>query len=268
MKQFLLSEPPGREELTIRGRDFHYLCRVRRMRSGAKFTGVDPAGLEYDMIMLAVAGDHCVVGARPRSRREAQYSEENPQIVLVQCLPKGRKLDTIVRQATECGVAEIHPVTSERAVPVAVDTDAADGRHRRRPSDDDASRRTARLRRIAREAFQQSGNAAIPEIFETSSLAAIGETLALGNRSLGLFFHEVPLATGSLHGYLSTGPTRIVLVVGPEGGLSDGEIGALQRIGFRPVYFGPGVLRTETAAIYGIAAVRTIALERKTWQIE
>ena len=56
------------------------------------------------------------------------------------------------------------------------------------------------------------------------------------------------------------------MLVGPEGGLSPRETALLEASGFRRAWLGDGVLRTETAALYALAAVRTIVRERETWK--
>ncbi|HDQ13929.1 MAG TPA: RsmE family RNA methyltransferase [Sediminispirochaeta sp.] len=84
--------------------------------------------------------------------------------------------------------------------------------------------------------------------------------------SLGLFFHQSPLAQASLHEYLSSEPRRIGLCIGPEGGFSKGETEYLRQQGFSPVHLHTNVLRAETAAVYAIGAVQTIFLEREKWQ--
>jgi 16S rRNA (uracil1498-N3)-methyltransferase len=89
----------------------------------------------------------------------------------------------------------------------------------------------------------------------------------LEGKKLGIFFHQNPLAISSLHGYLSSIPDEIALVIGPEGGFSDEETGFLMQSGFVPAYLGHRVLRTETAPVFAAAAVRIILLERERWNL-
>ena len=77
--------------------------------------------------------------------------------------------------------------------------------------------------------------------------------------------HQEVLEKGSLHGYLVNSPDITALAAGPEGGFSPKEVSLFLAAGFRPVLLGNSVLRTETAALYGIAAVRTILLENEAW---
>jgi 16S rRNA (uracil1498-N3)-methyltransferase len=84
-------------------------------------------------------------------------------------------------------------------------------------------------------------------------------------KKLGIFFHQNPLEISSLHGYLSSEPEEIALVIGPEGGLANEELALLREAGFVPAYLGHRVLRTETAPVFAAAAVRIILLEREGW---
>jgi 16S rRNA (uracil1498-N3)-methyltransferase len=128
-----------------------------------------------------------------------------------------------------------------------------------RPGEDDG--RVDRLRRIAREALQQSGTPVLPEIEGPRPFASIaGE-----DWGVPLLFHEKPLGDQPLHALLAARPAAVSLLVGPEGGLSAAEVALAQGTGFRPVHFSTGVLRVETAATYALGAVMTILQERDAW---
>jgi len=92
------------------------------------------------------------------------------------------------------------------------------------------------------------------------------ESIKKNSRPIGLVLHQEPLEKGTLHGYLRNDPDFVVLAVGPEGGFSPGELAQFKKTGFRPLLMGNTILRTETAAIYGIAAIRTILLESEAWK--
>jgi 16S rRNA (uracil1498-N3)-methyltransferase len=82
---------------------------------------------------------------------------------------------------------------------------------------------------------------------------------------LALLIHEIPLAKCGFHRYLETVPELVALAVGPEGGFSPMEADAFIGTGFKPVTLGDTVLRTENAALYSIAVVRTLIFERHSW---
>jgi 16S rRNA (uracil1498-N3)-methyltransferase len=154
-----------------------------------------------------------------------------PEVVLVQCLVKGRKLDDIVRMTTELGVAAIHLARSERCVAQPTQRDA---------------HKAARLLRIAIEAARQSEQPYLPEIVEPAPLERVLERapagaakLALSER-VGADFPRLEQASS------------VWLVVGPEGGLSSRDREILSHGKFRATSLGRAILRTETAAVVGV----------------
>jgi 16S rRNA (uracil1498-N3)-methyltransferase len=250
MKQFLLPRwYAGEPRISLSGGDFIHIARVLRMREGDSLDAVDSGGALYEMRIVRVGRAACDVQLVPRLRELDSESlaarTRDVRITLLQCLPKGRKIDLIVRQATEAGVARIVLLVSEHTVV--------------RPGEDDG--RKARLRRIAREALQQSGTAVLPEIEGPRLFTSIeGE-----DWGTPLLFHEKPLGGQPLHVLLAGRPRAVSLLVGPEGGLSEVEVALAQRTGFHPVQFAAGVLRAETAATYALGAVMTILQERDAW---
>jgi 16S rRNA (uracil1498-N3)-methyltransferase len=249
MKQFLLPRQyAGEARITLSGGDFHYLARVLRMKDGDSLDAVDARGALYQMRIVRVGREECDVQLAPREQHGAPLpAPAGPgiRITLLQCLPKGRKIDLIVRQATEAGVARIVLLVSEHAVV--------------RPGEDDG--RVTRLRRVAREALQQSGTPMLPEIEGPHPFSFIEG----GDWGLPLLFHEKPLGEENLHSLLAARPRAVSLLVGPEGGLSEKEVARAQGAGFRPVHFSTGVLRVETAATFALGAVMTIMQERNAW---
>jgi 16S rRNA (uracil1498-N3)-methyltransferase len=130
-----------------------------------------------------------------------------------------------------------------------------------RPEEKDA--RVPRLRKVAREAVQQSGAPRLPEIEEPRSLASIAKSAE--DWGTALFFHERPLGGAALHQLLAGTLRSVAILIGPEGGLSEAEAVLLEGAGFHPVYLGGSVLRVETAALYALGAVKTILQERDAW---
>lgn len=262
MRQFVLpASYHGEAYLRLEGKEFTYLARVLRMKEGEQFAGLDAEGNLVRLTISSLASHSCLLRVEPRSTGEASADSASPtiersnaqplRITLYQCVPKGRKMDLIVRQATEAGVDRIVPVTSAHSIP------------RYAPGDEEG--KIARWKRIVREAVQQSGNVITPEVGAPIELDHIAKDW--GNRGIALFFHERPLANKTLHEYLSSDATRVALVVGPEGGLSPGEVETLKRAGFDGIYLGENVLRVETAALYAVASVRIVHLEKTAWRL-
>jgi len=172
-----------------------------------------------------------------------------PAIFLGLGLLKGSKLDEVVRAATEAGVAAVIPLETERSMPRG-----------------EFGARLERLRRLARDAIGQSGST-IPTMVEQAMPLRrfIEEYNPAARNGLGLYFHEAPLAESSIHRYCTPVTQAVFACIGPEGGFSGSETTALDEAGFRPAWLGPAVLRAETAAIFAIASIRIICLERTSW---
>jgi 16S rRNA (uracil1498-N3)-methyltransferase len=248
VRQFLLpGRYAGEQRLHLTDGDFRHLTRVRRLREGDTVPAVDERGGRYLMRIARVTRDRCEVELSPE-REAPEGPDTGPYLTLLQCLPKGRKMDLIVRQAAEAGVRRIVPLSSENS--------------QVRPADADA--RGERLLRIAREALQQSGAPRLPVIDEPRPLAWVTECDE--DWGTALFFHEQPLPGAPLHRLLAEGPGVVSLLVGPEGGLSAREVELLRSAGWKPVHLATGVLRVETAALYAVAAVATILQERDAWR--
>ena len=248
MRQYLLpASYGGQPTLTVSGNDWRHLTRVLRLRVGDTLTARDIHGARYQMRIGSLGKTSCVVELAPEvTPADAPHVSvpSAPRLTLLQCLPKGRKIDLIVRQATEAGVSRIVPVLSERSLVRA------------------GEERSARLRRIAEEAMEQSGRDRLPEIEEPRTL----ESVARERWGTGILFYESASGAWPLHRLLAHGPEEVGILIGPEGGFAEAEVRLVTEAGFRVAHLGETVLRVETAALYAIAAVMTIVQERNDWK--
>jgi 16S rRNA (uracil1498-N3)-methyltransferase len=266
MKQFILKEKPdGDGFVRFLGDDYHYLVRVKRLKPGAVFKALLPADgkepeAEYTVTVRSI--DDTVLSAVVSSGLLPDAGNSVP-LVLFQALPKGTKMDIIVRQAAEGAVRRVVPFVSEHSVPRGKSAAAEE-----------------RWRRIVKEARQQSGSAVdtrVEPVLGMDELFAYWEKLrSVHDNALALLLHEAPLSSlalagpleqGTFHRYLYTDPALVVLAAGPEGGFSAAELGRFLDAGFKPLHIAGTVLRSETAALYGTAAVRIILLERASWML-
>lgn len=255
MKQFLLpSEPDADGSVQLSGRDHHYLARVRRLRPGDTLPCRSPSGQLFEMTVQSLDGQRLILsGADLHSIENLELPNQGVRVHLIQGMPKLKKIDQVVRQAMESGAWSIYPALMDHCIPQGSDNDEG---------------KLERWQRIAREAFQQSGAGHLLEVHPPLPLEEILTMLAAEIKqfgSRGIYCHQTDLEQGSLHEYCSNDPQDVFVVIGPEGGLSDRERAMLDRHGFKPVLLGPTVLRTETAAIFAIAAVRMITWEASTW---
>jgi len=260
MKQFILNSEPDKDgRVRLEGRDYRYLARVRRLAVGEYFPALLPSGTVV-MVRVCSVDNQTVVGeVTPNGAVPAPHSPL-PPIILFQALPKGEKMDLIVRQAAESGLSEIVPFASEYSMVKLSGSGLSK----------DSGHKQSRWERIIKEARQQSGSTtatAIQPPLSMDGLFAYWERLtAQCPRSLGLLFHHLPLAHTSLHGYLDSSPQTVALVIGPEGGFSSAEAERFMAAGFKPFTMGDTILRTETAAVYAQAAVRILLGEKDSWK--
>jgi 16S rRNA (uracil1498-N3)-methyltransferase len=261
MKRFILNQMPGGDgKIRLTGEDYHYLVRVRRLAPGEVFPALLPGGGETLVRVLSVEGGLLtgICGgeqAGSGGEKTGSGGPRLPPLILFQALPKAGKMDLIVRQAAEGGISEIVPFYSDYSIP--------------RPGSGEPENRLRRWEKIIREARQQSGSSVDTVLKPPLNLAGLldyWETLkSRTGKALGFLFHQTPLEQTGLHEYLGGEPNVVVLAIGPEGGFSPGEVSRFLAAGFKPLTIGDTVLRTETAALYGAAAVRIILLESASW---
>ena len=177
---------------------------------------------------------------------EGQYI----QFSLFQFIPKPQKLELIVRQATECGVKNIIPVISEYAQKGNVDALMGGKKDR--------------LERIIREARQQSGSPVETTVFEPVTVEQAVDLWnkmkeeAGGEKSVGYVLSERAVVRQAHQPHESEVPEHVAIFCGNEGGISPDELELLTKKALlQPVHFSVNILRCETAALYGIAAIQT-----------
>jgi len=272
MKQFILNSKPDKNgQLRFEGGDYRYLARVRRLAPGEYFPVLLPDTADSVSVRVLSVDNHVLIGEisdeKPVQPESHVLKNNLPPIILFQSLPKGEKMDLIVRQATEGGIEQIIPFMSEFSA----------------IKNKNSWHKFTRWERIIKEAQQQSGSLTMTVIRQPLSvdgLFAFWEELNAQNPGvLGLLFHHLPLEpqpspqgdpleNASLHGYLYKKPEIVALAIGPEGGFSDSEAQRFMAAGFKPVTIGETILRTETAALYAQAAVRVLLLERNSWEMK
>lgn len=219
--------------LALSAADLHHARDVLRIEPGEAIECVEPDG---SIARFAVEGfEPQGMVVRLESRRSPA---EEPRLVLFQGVAKGDKMDTIVRQAVEVGASRIVLVTFERCT-VKLD-------ERKRVD------RAGRWSRIAESAAKQAHRTTIPEVCVplapgdiAAELASCATAIVLWEDESGLTIEE------ALQGADSAG--GVALVIGPEGGLTAGEVEFLRGAGCVSASLGPSILRTETAAVVALA---------------
>ncbi len=210
-------------------------ARVLRLAQGAQVELFDGKGGQAEAMVCEVSRARVACRAQPRSQLPPPAS----RLQLVLALPKGKKLEDIARMLGELGATGLHLALSERSVP--------------RP--DQLSARLERLKRIALEACAQSGQAWALQLHAPQPLLQIAAAAPRDARRL-VFWERAraPLRDALPEPIVS----EVWAVIGPEGGLSEAEVEALQALGFGPVGLGRARLRVETA----VPAIAALLLER------
>lgn len=222
-----------------------HMARVLRLAPGDLVLAGDGHGRDYTVRIetLGETATGTVLGV-------ADNRAESPvAITLVQGIPKGDKMEQIVRAATELGVHRVAPALAERTI---IRLEPARWRERAR-----------RWQRVAREAAKQCGRSMIPEVDAPRPLVA--RLADRGDLNVCLWEGEgVPF--GALLDGLAAPPRTVSVAVGPEGGLAREEVEEAVRQGWHVVRLGPRILRTETAgpAIVAILQFRLGDLARTT----
>jgi 16S rRNA (uracil1498-N3)-methyltransferase len=228
------------DRIRLDGPQGHHAATVRRLRAGERADLTDGAGLVVECV-VASAG-RGVLELEVLTRRREPSGE--PRVVVVQALPKGDRGELAVETMTEIGVDEIVPWPAARCVT------------RWRP--ERQAKALDRWRRTARAAAEQARRAWLPDIPEPASTARVAERVA--GAALALILHEEAKRPLGRVGVPDHG--EIVLVVGPEGGISPEELAAFEAGGGVPVLLGNTVLRTSTA---GVAAASVLFGRTGRW---
>jgi 16S rRNA (uracil1498-N3)-methyltransferase len=246
---------PAAGTVEVGGAEGRHAVKVRRLRVGEAVDLADGAGVVAHGVVAAASGD--VLTVEVSSRVEVPAPE--PRLVVAQALPKGDRGELAVELMTELGVDAIVPWAASRCVTVW--------------SGERGEKARARWASHAREAAKQSRRPRIPVIepvATTKQLAARAATVLVLHEEATepLALIQLPTAVDSAataerpltDGPVSTG--EVLLVVGPEGGISAEELTVFQDAGARACRLGPEVLRTSTA---GPAALAVLSARLGRW---
>lgn len=234
---FLVDALPAAGPSVLDGPEGRHAATVRRLRVGESLVLTDGAGALAPATVTAAGRAELTLDVGPARRVESPAV----RVTLVQALPKGERGELAVELATEAGVDEIVPWTAARCVA-------------RWRTPEQVDKGVRRWRAAAREAAKQARRPFVPVVHDLASTADVAARAAAATT---LALHEssvTPLAAADL-----PAAGDVVLIVGPEGGLTEEELTVFGSAGATVVRLGPQVLRTSTAGAVALGALGVLA---------
>ncbi|RSL34472.1 16S rRNA (uracil(1498)-N(3))-methyltransferase [Salibacterium salarium] len=218
----------------ITGNDVKHIVKVMRLDIDDKIICLNNEGRQV----------YCSISAIENEQVKADILEDvdfNPElpvnISIAQALIKGDNLDLVIQKGTELGAHRFYVFHAERSV-VKWDSNKVD-------------KKIERLRKIAKEAAEQSGRLFIPSISYCPDYKELLKTMSNYDASIYLYEEQAKMNNHSgLAAVLQHAPSSLLAIIGPEGGISENESNAYTKHNCRQVSLGPRIVRSETASLY------------------
>ncbi|MDQ0430006.1 16S rRNA (uracil1498-N3)-methyltransferase [Planomicrobium stackebrandtii] len=238
-RYFIEGKLPENRIVAITGDDAKHIAKVMRQTAGEELIAV----MEGKAYLATIRSTDFDVEVELGNPLETQV--ELPKKVTIACgLPKGDKLDLITQKATELGMYALLPFSAERSI-VKWDSSKSE-------------KKIGRLQKIAKEAAEQSHRTHVPDIHNICSFKQL--LSQAGSYDAVIVAYEEEARQGSRTRFAETlkslyDKDSVLIIFGPEGGISDKEVAALKNAGAIFTSLGPRILRTETAPLYALAAI-------------
>ena len=224
------------EEMSITGVDAKHIGKVLRMQPGDKLQIVSDDGVSALAEVTAISETTVTVRCLEVL---AESHEPAVKITLAQGLAKGEKMDFIIQKAVELGAYSIVPVVMEHSV-VRLDGAKAD-------------KKVERWQKIAEAAAKQSKRDIIPQV---QAVQSVSQMLANNNCKTKIIAYECEDRMSLKTALREVGQLDdLLLIIGPEGGISEGELNKAREAGAIPVSLGRRILRAETAGLVAMSAI-------------
>ena len=221
-------------QLLVAGDEGLHAAVVRRIRPGEVIMIGDGRGRGVRGLVVEVRPSGLVVEVADH----LGAPEQPRRLVAAQALAKGDRSELAIEMMTEMGVSEIVPWQAARSIV--------------RWSEERAARSLTRWRSTVREAAKQSRRLNVPQVSEPLNTQRLAQRVT--NADLALLLYEE--ADESITEVDLPAVGTVLIIIGPEGGISDDELGQLTRAGARAVSISDGVLRTSTAGVVALAALK------------
>lgn len=233
--------PSNASDITLIDDEAHHAVQVLRVRKGERVSVLNGTGDELSCEVQEATKKSVQLRVIEIQQSPAPISS----ITLIQGIPKGKIIESIIQKATELGVSRIVPLLSERVVTHL--------------EDDSVEEKREKWQRVAIEACKQCGQRWLPKVEapiatndflarrDKFEFAVVG-CLEKDSRHLKEFF-------GKFVAEQKRAPKTVGVWVGPEGDFSPAEYAAIKQLGAHPITFGALVLRSETAATYALSII-------------
>ncbi len=226
------------DKLALDAAETHHALDVLRMKAGDRATVFNGKGAEATVEFATVEKGSIAL----KKIAAGKSAPLGCQLTLGQAIPKGKNMDLIVEKATELGAAGIVPLLSERTVV--------------RCDEDEALTKKEKWQRVAIEAAKQCGQNWVPTV---SKPVSPKEFFQSGEKFDLMLIASLQPDSRQIKQVLAEAglknPSRVLVLVGPEGDFTPAEINLAKNAGCRPITLGPIILRTETAAIYCLSVL-------------
>lgn len=223
-------------EMVIKDVDAKHISKVLRMQPGDKIQIVSDDGVTAIAEIVSLQADNVVVKCLEKL---AESHEPSVKITLAQGLAKGEKMDFIIQKAVEMGVSSIVPVAMEHSV-VRLEGAKAD-------------KKVERWQKIAEAAAKQSKRDIIPQV---QAVQTMQQMLTNNDLQHKIIAYECEDRLGLKTALQSCDNLQeLLLIIGPEGGISEFELELARKNGAVPVSLGKRILRAETAGVVALSAI-------------
>lgn len=241
MHRFYLPKAKPGDLLTLPDREAHHAANVLRVRRGETVTVLNGIGGEFICTVEDVSKRNVNLGIR----ESRQVPAPPCQVTLLQAVPKGKLIETIIQKATELGVSRIVPLVTERVISQV--------------DDERAESKREKWQQVAVEAIKQCGQQWLPVVESPISPAEflarkepidlpLFASLQPGSRHPRQYFAAYREKNGAQ-------PRSVCVWVGPEGDFTPGEVEEIISSGTHPITLGRLVLRCDTAALYCLSII-------------
>lgn len=237
MDRFFADKIQGNLAFIDSEEEIKHISRTLRMQEGDVVEIFDGKGKEY----IARLDQIDKKSIQLKVMEEVKINRELKTFITVyQGIPKAQKMELIVQKLTEIGVSRMVPVKFERCI---------------RLIDEKEAKQIQRWQKIALEACKQSKRTLVPLIEKSMDIKTLAQDIKNNDLSLLFYENEEALNVKELLKALDKKQTKVGIIIGPEGGITETERELLISAGAKSVLLGNRILRTETAAIYGASII-------------